>query len=128
MNTNLGLGPALPMSSATPRAVSTTEYWGDNRKNKAPRERMEPIPDDQRPVLDENPLLGAPMRGALERPVITKLEAIEARRTSAAAVAPAVEVADMSQVLSMLAAILARLDSLEARMTIIDGQSNGEAA
>lgn len=128
MNTNLGLGPALPMSSATPRAVSTTEYWGDNRKNKAERRRMEPIPDDQRPVLDENQILGAQMKGAQERPVITKLEAIEARRTAAAAAAPAIHTRDMSQVTSILSGILARLDSLEARMTIIDGQSNGEAA
>jgi hypothetical protein len=126
MNTNLGLGPAIPLSSASPRAVSTTEYWGDKRRNKAERPRMAPIPDDQRPVLDENPLLGAPMRGALERPVITKLEAMEARRTAAAAVLPAVESPDMSQVLSMLTAILERLDSLEARVTILDGAAVGE--
>jgi hypothetical protein len=130
MNTNIGLGPAIPFGSASPRARTAVEVHGDNRRNKADRPRMAPTPDDEKPVLDENQILGAPMRGPLPGPMRTPLEAaaVEARQARTAGTAPANESRDMSQVLTMLEAILARLDALEARVTIIDGNATGEAA
>jgi hypothetical protein len=129
MNTNIGLGPAIPFGSALPRAPSAVEFYGDHRRNKSAREdhRGEPKP------FEPLPPRGAPMKGPLPGPVITPLEAaaIEARQARTAGAAQAVAVPDMSQVLSMLTALQAdldalkaipsRMDALEARLDTLDG-------
>jgi len=128
MNTNLGT--AIPLSSALPQRRSAVEFYGDHRRNKSARE-------DHRgdaPPIDVGEqyasiLANAAPKGAIERRQISPLEAtaIEARQAAAAGTAAAVAVPDMSQVLSLLAALLDRLNALEARVSIIDGASEGAA-
>jgi hypothetical protein len=115
------IGTPTPLSRFSgPAVLQSHEVTGDHRRNKAERPRI--VTDDPKPDLHDSPLLGAPMRGPPPGPVHTPLETIAMQAKAAAAGAgSAVESPDMSQVLSMLTAILARLDSLEARVTILDG-------
>jgi hypothetical protein len=128
MNTNLG--PAIPLSRAAPRVT--------NRLDEYPWLKAHPSRVDRRgesPPVDvggqyASILANTAPKGAVERRQISPVEAaaVEARQARTAGTAPANESRDMSQVLTMLEAILARLDALEARVTIIDGNATGEAA